>query len=226
MAVALRSYLCNTAGAYGAEFRKDLTKSVTHLVARNTEGEKYKFATQWNIKVVTIKWFNDSIERGMVLEETLYHPLLPPEQQGAGAWNRSVPPVREKTSSAENPSNPRPRKLRRIASVKLEHQNEGIWGDIVGTGFENSDQKGSKASQQKKNDPVLVKAAPVVQEAKSFASATPSVEPQSQQQRQQASDSATNSHEGFLHGCFFFIYGFSSKQVRMNRHFFSYMTLY
>lgn len=216
--MALRSYICNTASACGAEFRKDLTKSVTHLVSRNAEGEKYKFATQWNIKVVTIKWFNDSIERGMVLEETLYHPLLPPEQQGAGAWNRSIPAIREKTSSAENPSNPRPRKLRRIASVKLEHQNEGIWGDIVGTGFENSDPRASKTSQQKKSGPVPAKAAPVVQEVKSFASATPSVEPQSQQQqRQQAPDSAANSHEGFLHGCFFFIYGFSSKQVRMNR---------
>lgn len=225
--MALRSYICNTAGAHGAEFRKDLTKSVTHLVARNTEGEKYRFATQWNIKVVTIKWFSDSIERGMVLEETLYHPLLPPEQQGAGAWNKSVPVVREKPSGTDG-SNPRPRKLRRMASAKLEHQNEGIWGDIVGSGFENSDPKGPEANQDRKNDPAPKKAAPVLQEAKSFASATPSVEPQSQKQqpREQGSDTTANGYEGFLHGCFFFISGFSSKQVCITGRFCWRMTVY
>lgn len=164
---------------------------------------------------MTIKWFSDSIERGMVLEETLYHPLLPPEQQGAGAWNKSVPVVKEKPSGTDssNPSNPRPRKLRRMASAKLEHQNEGIWGDIVGSGFENPDPKGSDGNQARKNAPVPKKAAPVLQEAKSFASATPSVEPQSQRPREQVSDASANGLEGFLHGCFFFISGFSSKQV-------------
>jgi len=215
--VALRNHLEDTATAHGAEFRKDLTKSVTHLVSRNTEGQKYKFATQWNIKVVTMKWFNDSIERGMVLEETLYHPLLPAEQQGAGAWNRSIPTVRENTSSAETGSNPRPRKLRRMASAKLEHQNENIWGDIVGTGFEGSDPKKSKTSQQSNGGSAPAKDRPVLQEAKSFASATTFADTTEAQPapRKQAPEPAANSHKGFLHGCYFFIFGFSSKQVRI-----------
>lgn len=130
--MAFREYAQAITVSNGGEFRKDLTKRVTHLVALNTEGQKYKFATQWNIKVVSVKWFMDSIDRGMALEETRYHPNLPEEQQGVGAWNRKLPPVKEKSQNSENSSNPRPRKLRRIASAKLGGQNEGIWGDIVG----------------------------------------------------------------------------------------------
>lgn len=214
MLVALRSDMENMAVANGAEFRKDLTKSVSHLVSRNTEGQKYKFATQWNVKVVTMKWFSDSIERGMLLEETLYHPLLPADQQGVGACNRSVPRVKEKPSSTEeNSSNRRPRKLRRIASAKLEHQNEGIWGDIVGTGFD-SDPKGPETNQQKNDDSVPVKRnAPVIQVAKSFSNTAGFADAQSQP-RQPAPEATTESHEGLLHGCFFFIYGFPPKHVR------------
>ncbi|BCR89974.1 BRCT domain protein [Aspergillus chevalieri] len=216
--MALRNYLEDTATAHGAEFRKDLTKSVTHLVSRNTEGQKYKFATQWNIKVVTMKWFNDSIERGMVLEETLYHPLLPAEQQGAGAWNRSIPTFK-KTSSAETVSNPRPRKLRRMASAKLEHQNENIWGDIVGTGFEGSDPKKPKTNQQSSGGSAPAKNRPVLQEAKSFASATTFADATEAQPgpRKQSPEAAANSHKGFLHDCYFFIFGFSSKQTSVLR---------
>ncbi|OGM48867.1 subunit of DNA polymerase II [Aspergillus bombycis] len=213
--MAFRNYIQDTAVAQGAEFRKDLTKQVTHLVARDTESQKYKFATQWNIKVITVKWFTDSIERGMILEETLYHPLVPEEQQGAGAWNRALPAVREKDPGNEGSSNPRPRKLRRIASAKLVDQNEGIWGDIVGTG--------SRGSQQKDDSQLLVKRASMVQEAKSFASETTFAEPQEQSNvdkfqrpRQQFSEAASH-RDGFLDGCYFFIHGFSSKQTNVLR---------
>ncbi|KNG87333.1 subunit of DNA polymerase II [Aspergillus nomiae NRRL 13137] len=213
--MAFRNYIQDTAVAHGAEFRKDLTKQVTHLVARDTESQKYKFATQWNIKVITVKWFTDSIERGMVLEETLYHPLVPEEQQGAGAWNRALPAAREKDLGSEGSSNPRPRKLRRIASAKLVDQNEGIWGDIVGTG--------SRGSQQKDDSQLLAKRASMVQEAKSFASETTFAEPQEQSNvdklqrpRQQVSEAASH-RDGFLDGCYFFIHGFSSKQTNVLR---------
>lgn len=199
--------------AHGAEFRKDLTKTVTHLVARTTEGEKYKFATQWNIKVVSVKWFNDSIERGMVLEETLYHPLLPPEQQGVGAWIRSMPAIKQKAAEPENSSNPRPRKLRRIASTKLGDQNEGIWGDIVGSGFDSIELKSSRNSQLKNDDIKPPRPASVIQEAKSFASETTFSEVQ-ESRPPPAIQTAASRPGGFLDGCYFFIHGFSPKQVR------------
>ncbi|KAF4281076.1 hypothetical protein KXX16_001015 [Aspergillus fumigatus] len=221
--MAYRNYIQDTAIAHGADFRKDLTKSVTHLIARNTEGQKYKFATQWNIKVVTMKWFTDSIERGMVLEETLYHPLLPQEQQGVGAWNRTAPPAKEKAADAENSSNPRPRKLRRIASTKLVDQNEGIWSAIVGAGFENNELRRSTNSQLKNEDVTsskITRKASVVQEAKSFASETTFAEAQGS--RQDTSEVRQASNNGFLDGCYFFIHGFSPKQTSVLRHHLSY----
>ncbi|KAE8154951.1 BRCT domain-containing protein [Aspergillus avenaceus] len=213
--MAFRNHIQDTAVSNGAEFRKDLTKQVTHLIARDTDSQKYKFATQWNIKVVTVKWFNDSIERGMVLEETLYHPLVPPEQQGAGAWNRSLPAPREKPADNENASNPRPRKLRRIASTKLGDQNEGIWGEIMGIG--------SRGSQQNESQTPTNRAS-ILQETKSFASETTLSEAQTSRQQQQQQPPSeqpletSNSRDGFLDGCYFFISGFSSKQISVLRH--------
>jgi len=208
--VALRNYLCTNAELNGAEFRRDLTKTVSHLVARSAEGEKYKFATQWGVKVVTLKWFTDSIKRGMVLEETLYDPLLPPEKQGVGAWNRSVPTIKPKPAESENSSNPRPRKLRRIASTKLGDQNENIWGDIVGIGFETAPPKPSRedrqASFEKRSKDVAV-----LQVAKSFVSQTTFDAPS--QPRGKSTEPVVNQRNGFLDGCFFLIHGFSSKQV-------------
>ncbi|RAK95235.1 BRCT domain protein [Aspergillus ibericus CBS 121593] len=210
--MALRNHIQNTVTAHGAEFRKDLTKNVSHLIARNTEGEKYKFATQWGIKIVTVKWFSDSLERGMVLEETLYHPLLPEEQQGAGAWNRSLPAPKPKAPEGESQTNSRPRKLRRIASAKLGDQNEGIWGDIVGMGFDSSEPKRPGESQQRSQ--TLVKSASL-QESRSFASETPFAEVQ--EPRPQPSEPPVERRDGFLDGCYFFIHGFSSKQTNVLR---------
>lgn len=198
----------------GAEFRRDLTKSVTHLVARNAEGEKYKFAVQWNIKVVTVQWFHDTLERGMILDEEKYHPLLPPEEQGVGAWIRPSPAeerraTEERAAAHENSSDLRPRKkLRRTASTKLIGQNENIWGDIIGAGYLNTETAGSGAQAE---EPVAQKPKPVVQVGKSFASETTFIE--TMESRQQP-DSIPKRPEGFLDNSYFFVYGFNPKQVR------------
>jgi DNA replication regulator DPB11 len=196
----------------GAEYRKDLTKTVTHLIARNSDGEKYKFATQWNIKVVSVKWFTDSIERGMILDEQKYHPLVPSAEQGIGAWNRSSPterePPRRDSTTKENSLNPRPRKLRRIASTKLVDQNESIWGDIVGTGFDNKETAGPQKNPQGQGPPEASK--PVIQAYKSFASETTFSE---DTQSRPPPPAAPQKDLGFLYTTYFFINGFSSKQV-------------
>lgn len=209
--MGFRNYIESTVTANGAEFHKDLTKHVTHLIARTAEGQKYKFATQWNIKVVSGKWLRDSIERGMVLEETLYHPLLSEEQQGAGAWNKALPAPKKKSQAGENSANPRPRKLRRIASAKLEGQNSGIWGDIVGAGFDSSEPNASKSNNERVGDSIPPRAVSVIQEAKSFASESTFAEAQDSHRR--LSESMVNDSKGFLHGTYFLIYGFSQKQV-------------
>lgn len=212
--MAFRNCIQDTAVVHGADFKKDLTKSVTHLIARNTEGQKYKFATQWNIKVVTINWFRDSIERGMVLEETLYHPLLPSEQQGMGAWKRSVSTSKGKISHKDDAINPRPRKLRRIASTKLMDQNEGIWGDIVGAGYFDPPEV---SDPQNEDNATVAKSAPVLQEAKSFASESTFAD--ALDQRQIVAVAPTISQpNGILRGCYFFIFGFSEKQSKVLRY--------
>ncbi|KAL4868075.1 hypothetical protein BDV12DRAFT_170310 [Aspergillus spectabilis] len=218
--MAFRNYIRTNAEVHGADFRGDLTKTVTHLIARSAEGDKYKFATQWNVKVVTIKWFTDSIERGMALEETLYHPLLPPDKQGAGAWNRTVPVVKPKPAEIENSSNPRPRKLRRIASAKLGDQNENIWGDIVGMGFEAAEPRPPREGRQPLNRERKSKDSPVIQIAKSFASETTFAAPS--QTRERISEPAVNRRAGFLDDCVFLIHGFSSKQANVLRNHLSY----
>lgn len=207
----LRNYIRNKAQLNGADFRKDLTKQVTHLIARTAGGEKYKYATQWNVKVVTLKWFTDSMERGMILEETLYHPLLPEEQQGVGAWKRSLPAVKPKPQETESSSGARPRKLRRIASVKLGDQNENIWGDIIGTGFETAEPRPSREERQAANEQKQKKAS-AVQIFKSFASEI-TFAPLSQT-REPTAEPVVDRRNGFLDGCFFLIHGFTSKQVR------------
>ncbi|KAJ5140256.1 hypothetical protein N7448_003664 [Penicillium atrosanguineum] len=216
--MAFRTKMHGSAVENGAEFRKDLTKSVTHLIARNTEGEKYRFATQWNIKVVTVKWFHDCLERGMILDEEKYHPMLPLEEQGVGAWNRSFPAAKahagkERSAATDSSSNPRPRKkLRRTASTKLVGQNENIWGDIIGAGFANSETTDAGTIQTGDN---IEKPKPFIQAAKSFASETTFNETMDNRHQSEAHSKVP---EGFLDGSYFFINGFSPKQMSVLRH--------
>ncbi|OQE44471.1 hypothetical protein PENCOP_c002G04858 [Penicillium coprophilum] len=211
-----RAYMQKTTEENGAEYRKDLTKTVTHLIARTPDGEKYKFATKWEITVVSVKWFTDSIERGMILDEEKYHPLVPPADQGVGAWNRSSPserePSRRDSTTKENSLNPRPRKLRRIASTKLVDQNESIWGDIVGTGFENKETTGAQKNLQRQEPPEASK--PVIQAYQSFASETTFSE---NIQSRLPLPTPPPKDNGFLHATYFFINGFSSKQTKVLR---------
>ncbi|KAJ5587505.1 uncharacterized protein N7459_003270 [Penicillium hispanicum] len=213
--MAFRTRMNDSAVENGAEFRRDLTKSVTHLIARNADGEKYKFAVQWNIKVVTVQWFNDCLERGMILDEEKYHPMVPPEEQGVGAWIRPSPAeeqqlAKERAAAHEKSSDPRPRKkLRRSASTKLIGQNENIWGDIIGAGFLNTETAGSKDEAE---EPVVPKPKPVIQVGKSFASETTFTETM---ENHRQPDPMPKLPEGFLDESYFFVHGFSSKQMRI-----------
>lgn len=88
------------------------------------------------MKIVSLEWFTQSLERGMVLEEGLFHPTLPIEQQGIGAWDRSQPmsPTLGKRTRGEEGSlalNPFRRKLRRSASTKMGTQSDALWAGIT-----------------------------------------------------------------------------------------------
>lgn len=207
-----RNYLQQQITSHGGDFRRDLTKSVTHLVARSGHGQKYKFAILWNIKVVSLRWLEDSMDRGMILEESLYDPLLPAAEQGINAWNPVAPVQVEKRIKNKEAKSQRPRKLRRVTSVKLGDQNEGIWTDIVG-------QSTGLSRNETPDDPFAMSpkatSRSLPQETKSFASETTLAE-RRDSKAQETFGSALKAAEkprGIWYQSKFFISGFTEKQV-------------
>lgn len=124
--------------ANGGDYDGNLTKQITHLISFRTEGNKYKAAKSWGLRIVSFEWLYDSLERGMILNEKYYDPSLPLEERGKGSWDKDKPKInssrkraREQTISGIEEGK---RKLRRTASTKLNTQSQSIWGDIVGSG--------------------------------------------------------------------------------------------
>ncbi|KAK1832239.1 S-M checkpoint control protein rad4 [Podospora conica] len=123
--------------ANGGVYTGDLTKRVTHLVVYKAEGRKYQAAKNWGVHTVSIEWVNDCVERGMILDEKCYDPILTKEQRGVGAWNRkevkrvALGGKRPRTDSVAAADEGK-RKLRKVASMKLNTQRDNLWGDILG----------------------------------------------------------------------------------------------
>ena len=220
--VAVRKRLEETIKSNGGVYRGDLTKEVTHLVAFRPAGNKYNFAKTWSIKVVTIEWLQQSLERGMILDERLYDPLLAPAERGQNAW------VRKTVSTSSLAKRPREedvgpvpvRKLRRTASARLGSQNDGIWTDIVGHGFAPDDAKQNEwddVSQQKVTErPAILRG--------SSAKPTNSVQAEGKETRELVMDSAHNPSKGsteghsqirrgLFYGRRFFLHGFDTREV-------------
>lgn len=135
----------------GAKYNPDLTKDVTHLIAPEPTGKKYFFARKWKIHVCGPEWIRDSIERGMILDESLYDLRLPVEKRGIGAKPETPEPapVNEEGGmgvsianmlppdgpvSSKIPPGSMTRKLRRTASNKFGSQAEDLWKEIMGNG--------------------------------------------------------------------------------------------
>lgn len=134
-----RNDIAESIAANGASYHGDLTKGVSHLIAAAPQGMKYEFAVQWGIKIVTIEWFQQSLQRGMMLEESLFNPMLSPEERGKGATKTVKTEDQERSRLGKRKSDQGPnafkgaeskRKLRRTASSKLESQSSGIWADM------------------------------------------------------------------------------------------------
>lgn len=98
------------------------------------------------MKVVSLEWFEQSLERGMALDESLFNPTLPIEQRGQGAWERtSTLSFTGKRTRDVDPSlalNPFRRKLRRSASTKFGGQSEALWAGITAASFERQQEDG------------------------------------------------------------------------------------
>ncbi|PNS19397.1 hypothetical protein CAC42_2574 [Sphaceloma murrayae] len=119
----------------GAQYHGDLTREVTHLVTAKPEGAKYERARIWNIKTVSLAWFEQSHRRGMVLDESCFDPLLPSEQQGRGSYEPKVKNLSEagrrlRPEDDDSQANASRRKMRRTASTRLNSQSQTLWADL------------------------------------------------------------------------------------------------
>lgn len=119
----------------GGTYHKDLTKHVSHLIAAKPQGAKYDRAKQWGMKIISLKWLQDSLQRGMALEERLYDPLMPIEKQGHGAFITAplskTSPKRAREDSADGSRDGMAkRRMRRTASSRLNSGSKGIWAGI------------------------------------------------------------------------------------------------
>lgn len=141
-----RRYMQETVDSNGAEYHGDLTKSVTHLIAATPSGKKYDHALNWDMKIVSLEWLEQSIERGMILDESLFHPTMPMEARGQGAWDRrSATPLHAKRARDADQSqalNPFRRKLRRSASTKFGSQSDALWAGITAANLERQQDDG------------------------------------------------------------------------------------
>ncbi|KAF2851523.1 hypothetical protein T440DRAFT_448770 [Plenodomus tracheiphilus IPT5] len=141
-----RKYIQETVDMNGAEYHGDLTKSVTHLIAATPSGKKYEHALNWSMKIVSLEWFEQSIERGMVLDESFFNPTLPIEARGKGARDRTsaTPLTGKRTRNADQSQalNPFRRKLRRSASTKFGSQSDALWAGITAANLERQQDDG------------------------------------------------------------------------------------
>ncbi|KAG6004303.1 hypothetical protein E4U43_000763 [Claviceps pusilla] len=193
--------------ANGGRYTGDLTRRCTHLIVGKPEGKKYAAAKSWNIHTVTLNWLDQSIERGMILEETKFDPLLPAEEQGLGAWVKRDPSTLGKRSrlSASNGTEERgARKLRKTASMKLSSQRNNLWGDILG--------RSSSKEHSCSNEPTGVEAAagapsPPQPPQPDHATPDPTI-----RQPQLLERLGTTQNEGILARCIFAIDGFNDKR--------------
>jgi len=151
-AVIYRKELEDSINDNGADYQGNLTKDVTHLVAKEASGAKHDYARQWGIRIVTVEWVEQSLERGMILDETLYQLSIPPEERGRNAWMRRSESATSlgKRTRGEDVAPQNARKLRRTASARLSSQNVGLWSELVGAPIKVEETKADAWDEQPK----------------------------------------------------------------------------
>ncbi|KAL9108137.1 MAG: hypothetical protein Q9227_007114 [Pyrenula ochraceoflavens] len=203
----------------GADYRGDLTKSVTHLIAAGPKGKKYEYAESWGITVVSLKWLKESLDRGMNLDASLYHPKLPLDDQGKGAWNRKVrlQSTDLKRQRETVTTDDRPRKLRRTHSERISNQSENLWGDIVGSGSQTNTSERGQLRPSRSMSHVRLQ----VEESKSFATDTSTKEHNGIEDKPDVKDLSKptiSKKPGYMSSCTVYLSGFGKKQTSILRH--------
>ena len=196
--------------ANGGVYTGDLTRRVSHLVVYKAEGRKYQAARNWNVRTVSVEWVDDSVARGMILDEKCYDPALPKDKRGVGAWNkkeitRRIPLGKRSREGSVAGQDEGKRKLRRTASMKLNSQRDNIWGDILGK------------PQAAEPAPVAPEAAPAPPPAESFARSN-GTHQSSRSMDTQGTRLASfgTSEDGIVFAsCGFYVHGFSQQKTEV-----------
>ncbi|TKA76707.1 hypothetical protein B0A55_03930 [Friedmanniomyces simplex] len=204
-----RTFMSETVVQQGAEYHGDLTKAVTHLIAAAPTGAKYTHAKAWKTHVVSWKWFKDSLSRGMALEESLYDPALPEEEQGRGAIGTVRARVslgkRTRDNESQTTSDTGSRKLRRTASTRLHSQSQDMWQDFS----TRDDASATLVTDQWKEEA----------EPNHAPQRRPSVEKVQVRQSDVFSVEKTAVRDGVFSGCYVFIQGFPRDRATRLQHF-------
>ncbi|KFG82500.1 BRCT domain-containing protein [Metarhizium anisopliae] len=187
--------------ANGGQYTADLTRRCTHLVVSKPEGKKFTAAKSWGVYTVTLSWLDQSIQRGLILEEAKFDPLLPVEEQGVGAWKKEDPRraslgkrSRSASSNTNGTAERGARKLRKTASMKLNSQRNNLWGDILGRSGSREYSFGNEQADSE-------------QQPRQQATPEPTI-----QQPHQHHQLPSQQNNGVFANCVFAIDGFSEKR--------------
>ncbi|XP_065847986.1 uncharacterized protein [Euphorbia lathyris] len=82
-----RLLLRNLCFILGAKFVEKLTRKVTHLLCKFTEGPKYEAACKWGICSITSEWIYESVRQNKVVAVDGFHPKeVTSQDRGAGTY--------------------------------------------------------------------------------------------------------------------------------------------
>jgi DNA replication regulator DPB11 len=177
------------------------------------------------MKIVSLEWFEQSLERGMVLDEALYNPTIPVEERGQGAWDRREfpsPTIGKRAREAE-PShalNPFRRKLRRSASTRMGSQSEALWAGITAASLERPHDNGDDWTEDlshnqdtpREHTPTTRPQDPTIPVDDASLNADPAYDP-SCQPPVLSLPSNSNVAIGIFEGLIVFPYGFDDEKV-------------
>lgn len=209
-----RTAISSTVAKEGAEYHGDLTKQVTHLIAAAPQGAKYTHAKQWGISIVSVQWFQDSLVRGMALDESLYDPCVPIEEQGRNAWRKDMKPrtsLGKRERAAETQAGAADeagkRKMRRTASVRLKSHSQSLWQDIsageerpMSANVDQWEDQGDRRSRQPSEAPFHAMAASVSSRACTG------------EEQSSRPTTATAEPDGLFSGYYVLIHGFEARK--------------
>jgi len=179
----------------GGMYCGDLTRDVTHLIAKEAKGKKFEAALHWGLKIVGVEWVERSMLRGMALEERLFSVLLPAEERGIGAVKEMK--VEEKVELGKRGRDGEVvvqgrRKMRRVATETLGGRKDEVWADI-----------GDRHAQRETPRDEIIKQEDMVDDTKPVEG----LEPQDAVKRIFESDALRDFSGKFI------VYGFDKRKV-------------